>query len=178
MACQLLEEAGVSPLTGTLYAPIAFEYADLATTLQQMWGESGCINVEIQTVEEGPYYSDFSTPINYFEVELGITGWGHRATPQILLRLAYVQSGIESYWNESRYVDPQLEELVAQANQTTEVEELKAIYALVSEIFKETGPIIIPYFAPLVSAATNNIEGLIVDPFPGLTDYRNVSVGG
>ncbi|MBZ0286348.1 MAG: ABC transporter substrate-binding protein, partial [Anaerolineae bacterium] len=173
MACQLLEEAGKSPLTGTLYAPIAFEYADLAATLQQMWGDSGCINVEIETVEEGLYY-DFSNPDNYFEVELGITGWGHRPSPQILLRLAYVQSGIESGWNESRYVDERLEELVAQANQTEDVEELRAIYSQVSEVFKETGPIIIPYFAPLVSAASARVEGLVVDPFPGLTDYRTV----
>jgi peptide/nickel transport system substrate-binding protein len=177
MACQLLSEAGIDMLEGKLYAPIAFEYADLAATLQQMWGETGCITVEIETVEEGLYY-DFSNPNNYFEVDLGITGWGHRPSPQILLRLAYVESGIESGWNESRYVDPRLEELVKQANETTDVEELKAIYAQVSEIFKETGPIIIPYFAPLVSASSANVADLVVDPFPGLTDYRNVSVAG
>ncbi len=177
MACQLLSEAGIEMLEGKLYAPIAFEYADLAATLQQMWGETGCITVEIETVEEGLYY-DFSNPNNYFEVDLGITGWGHRPSPQILLRLAYVESGIESGWNESRYVDPRLEELVKQANETTDVEELKAIYAQVSEVFKETGPIIIPYFAPLVSASSANVADLVVDPFPGLTDYRNVSVAG
>jgi peptide/nickel transport system substrate-binding protein len=177
MACQLLEEAGKSPLTGTLYAPIAFEYADLAATLQQMWADTGCINVEIETVEEGLYY-DFSNPDNYFEVELGITGWGHRPSPQILLRLAYVESGIESGWNESRYVDERLEELVAQANATEDPEQLREIYAQVSEVFKETGPIIIPYFAPLVSAASTRVQGLVVDPFPGLTDYRTVSVEG
>lgn len=177
MACQLLNEAGIETFEGKLYAPIAFEYPDLAATLQQMWGETGCINVEIETVEEGLYY-DFSNPNNYFEVDLGITGWGHRPSPQILLRLAYVESGIESGWNESRYTDPRLEELVKQANETTDVEALKAIYAQVSEIFKETGPIIIPYFAPLVSAASVNVSDLVVDPFPGLTDYRNVSVAG
>jgi len=176
-ACELLSEAGIETLEGKLYAPIAFEYADLAATLQQMWGETGCINVEIETVEEGLYY-DFSNPDNYFEVDLGITGWGHRPSPQILLRLAYVESGIESGWNESRYVDPRLEELVKQANETTDVEELKAIYAQVSEVFNDTGPIIIPYFAPLVSASSAAVTDLVVDPFPGLTDYRNVSVAG
>lgn len=175
MACQLLDEAGKSPLTGTLYAPIAFEYADLAATLQQMWADTGCINVEIETVAEGLYY-DFSNPDNYFEVELGITGWGHRPSPQILLRLAYVESGIASGWNESRYVDERLEELVAQANATEDPEQLREIYSQVSEVFKETGPIIIPYFAPLVSASSTRVQGLVVDPFPGLTDYRMVTV--
>jgi ABC-type transport system substrate-binding protein len=31
-----------------------------------------------------------------------------------------VQSGIESGWNETRWIDPELEELVAEANTTTD----------------------------------------------------------
>jgi peptide/nickel transport system substrate-binding protein len=175
-ACELLAEAGIESLEGTLYAPIAFEYADLAATLQQMWGDTGCINVQIETVEEGLFY-DFSNPNNYFEVELGITGWGHRPSPLILLRLAYVQSGIESGWNESRWWDPELEELVAEANSTTDNARLQEIYNRISEIFEESGPIIVPYFAPLIGATRDNVTGLTMDPFPGLTDYRTVSVG-
>jgi peptide/nickel transport system substrate-binding protein len=180
MACQLLTEAGKNPLTATLYTTDAFNhsYEDLATILQSMWGETGCINVDIIVVPEQKYNNDFSTPENYFEVDLGITGWGHRATPQILLRLAYVKSGIDTYWNETRYVDDRLEDLVAQANQATDVDQLREIYGQVSEVFKETGPIIIPFFAPLISAANKNVEGLVVDPFPGLIDYRNVTVAG
>jgi peptide/nickel transport system substrate-binding protein len=52
---------GHRQLEAKLYAPIAFEYPDLAATLQQMWGDTGCINVEIETVEEGLFY-DFSNP--------------------------------------------------------------------------------------------------------------------
>lgn len=185
-ACALLAEAGYGVLEMKLYAPRAFEYPDLAVTLEQMWEgqllpegveQEPCMSIEVEVVDEGLYY-DFSNPDNYFEVELGITGWGHRPSPQILLRLAYVESGIESGWNESRYVDERLEELVAQANQTEDVEQLREIYAQVSEVFKETGPIIIPYFAPLVSASSARVQGLVVDPFPGLTDYRTVSVEG
>jgi len=174
-ACALLAEAGIGTLTATLYAPNAFEYPDLAAVLQQQWS-AGCINVDIQIREEG-YYYDVSNPDNYFDVDLGITGWGDRPSPQILLREAYVEAGIATYFNETRFVDPEVEALVQQASQTTDNEARRAIYAQISRIFLERGPIIIPYFAPLFGAVRDNVQGLEMAPFPGLTDFRTVSVG-
>jgi peptide/nickel transport system substrate-binding protein len=175
-ACDLLTEAGVNPVETTLYVPNAFEYPDLAAVLQQQWA-AACINVDIQVREEG-YYYDVSNPDNYFDVDLGITGWGARPSPQILLREAYIESGIATYFNESRFADPELEALVAEASQTADPEARRAIYAQVSQIFLERGPIIIPYFAPLFGATSARVQGLEMAPFPGLTDFRTVSVGG
>lgn len=175
-ACALLTEAGVNPLTATLYAPNAFEYADLATTLQQMWAE-GCINVDVQIREEG-YYYDFSNADNYFDVQLGITGWGARPSPQLLLQEAYVESGIATGYNESRFVDPELEALVAEARVNGDPEARRAIYAQVSEIFRDRGPIIIPYFAPLIGAHSDRVSGVVMAPFPGRTDFSDVTLGG
>lgn len=173
-ACELLEEAGIGTYEGTLFAPNAFEYADLAAVLQQQWA-AACINVNIQVTEEGLYY-DFSNPDNYFDVELGITGWGDRPSPQILLREAYVEAGIASGFNETRFVDADVEALVAEASQITDVEARAAIYAQISEIFLERGSIIIPYFAPLFGGVRDNVQGLEIAPFPGLTDFRTVSI--
>ncbi len=177
-ACELLAEAGFSDgLTTTLYAPNAFEYPDLAALLQQLWVETGCITVDIQIREEG-YYYDVSNPDNFFDVELGITGWGDRPSPQILLREAYVQSGIDTYFNETRFVDADVERLVAQASETTDPDERRAIYSEISAIFRERGPIIIPYFAPLFGATSARVAGLTMAPFPGTTDFRTVTLGG
>jgi peptide/nickel transport system substrate-binding protein len=175
-ACQLLADAGIPMLEATLYAPNAFEYPDLATVLEQQWEATGCINIDVQIREEG-YYYDVSNPDNYFDVDLGITGWGDRPTPQILLREAYIESGIATYFNESRFADPELEALVAQASVTADPEARRAIYAQISQIFFERGPIIIPYFAPLFGATRDNVTGLEMAAFPGLTDFRPVSMG-
>jgi len=175
-ACELLTEAGKNPLTATLYAPNAFEYPDLAALLQQQWGETGCINVDVQIREEG-YYYDVSNPDNYFDVQLGITGWGARPSPQIILSEAYTQAGIATQYNESRFVDPELEDLIAQASKTSDTEARKAIYAKISEIFRDRGPIIVPYFAPLFGATSAKVTDLTMAPFPGLTDFRTVSFG-
>lgn len=173
-ACDLLTEAGMNPIENTLYVPNAFEYPDLAAVLQQQWA-AACINVDIQVREEG-YYYDTSNPDNYFDVDLGITGWGARPSPQILLREAYVESGIATGFNESRFVDAELEALVAEGSQSADPDARRAIYAQVSQIFLERGPIIIPYFAPLFGATSARVTGLEMAPFPGLTDFRTVSM--
>jgi peptide/nickel transport system substrate-binding protein len=175
-ACELLSEAGIGTVESTLYVPNAFEYPDLAAVLQQQWA-SGCINVDVQVREEG-YYYDTSNPDNYFDVDLGITGWGARPSPQILLREAYVESGIATGFNESRFVDPELEALVAQGSETADPAARREIYSQVGDIFAERGPIIIPYFAPLFGATGARVQGLDMAPFPGLTDLRGVSLSG
>lgn len=175
-ACELLEEAGIGTLEETLYVPNAFEYPDMAAVLQQQWAETGCINVSIEVREEG-YYYDTTNPDNYFDVELGITGWGDRPSPQILLQQAYVEAGITTGFNETRFADPEVEQLVAEARATTDNEARREIYAQISAIFRERGPIIIPYFAPLFGATRSDVQGLEMAPFPGLTDFRPVYRG-
>ena len=180
-ACALLSEAGYPDgLDMTLYTPIAFEYPDLAVLLQNQWAE-GCIRVEVQTVEGGQYY-DTSNEINYCDVELGITGWGDRPVPQLFFLEAYISSAINegctTGFNESRFSDPEVDALVAEASVTADPEARAAIYSQISNIFVERGPIIVPYFAPLIGVASADVQGLELAPFPGLTDYRTVSMGG
>jgi peptide/nickel transport system substrate-binding protein len=174
MACQLLTEAGMNPLEATLYAPNALGYPDVAALLQQQWA-AACINVDIQIREEG-YYYDVSNPDNYFDVQLGITGWGARPSPQLTLQEAYVEAGIATGYNESRFVDAELEDLIAQGRATSDVEARREIYAQISQIFLERGPIIVPFFPPLLGATSAGVTDLTLAPFPGLTDFRTVSI--
>jgi peptide/nickel transport system substrate-binding protein len=174
-ACAVLAEAGYADgLNLTLYTPDAFvgaSYADLAAVLQQQWAE-GCINVDIQVVPENVYYGDEN---QWLEVELGITGWGDRPSPQITLAVAYASDGA---FNESHWSDPELDELIAQAAVTANIEDRPAIYAQISQIFADRGPIIIPWFSPILGAASAGVQGMdtAFHPFPGLTDLRQISV--
>ncbi len=173
MACQLLTAAGKNPLEGTLYYPEhALDFDNLAPALQQQWAATGCINVDLQGVPENLYY-DSSNPDNWMEAQLGITGWGARPSPQIELAQAFTSDGI---YNESHWSDSELDGLIQQASQTADTAARKAIYAQISQIFADRGPIIIPYFQPTVGAASAKVQGLDLAPFPGLTDYREVSV--
>ncbi|MEO0561038.1 MAG: ABC transporter substrate-binding protein [Chloroflexota bacterium] len=169
VACDLLTEAGYgSPavLEMTLFAPDALNYPNLADLLQQMWVD-GCIYVDVVVQPESTYYSQ-----TWLEVELGITGWGDRPSPQQLLEEAYISSG---QFNETRWDNPALDRLIAEARQTPP-QERQPIYAEISQLFAEEGPIIVPYFAPMLGAIADDVEGLEMAGFPGLTDYRKVTV--
>jgi len=167
-ACSLLTEAGYgSPavLEMTLYAPDALNYPDLAEALAAMW-ERGCIYVDTVIQPESTYYAQ-----TWLEVELGVTGWAHRPSPQQLLEEAYISTG---QFNETRWDNPQLDRLI-QSVRSTPTAERMPLYAEISQIFAEEGPIIVPYFAPMLGAVTSNVEGLEMHPFPGSTDYRRVT---
>lgn len=165
-ACRLINEAGQDRLSLTFYVVDAFNYADLATVLQQQWQE-GCIDVQIEVQPENVYYGDNG----WMEVELGLTGWGSRPIPQQYLLEAYQSTGI---YNESHWSNQQLDELIAEASVTSDTEARAEIYHQISQIFAEEGPIIIPWFSPMLGAARDNVQGLEMNPFPGLTDFRSV----
>lgn len=172
MACQLLSEAGYpNGLEITLQTINVLGYDQLATVLAQQW-EPACIKAEIQVNEEGFYYSD-DNPNNWLKADLGITGWGDRPVPQGYLAQAYVSTGI---YNETHWSNPDLDALIQSASVTTDQAARAEIYHQISEIFKDSGPIIIPWFAPIFGAARSNVQGLDMAPFPGLTDLRGVSV--
>ncbi|MBI1278077.1 MAG: 4-phytase [Anaerolineaceae bacterium] len=171
-AKSLLAEAGYADgLTITLQTINVLGYDTLATVLQQQWAKAG-ITADIQVNEEGFYYDD-SNPNNWLKADLGITGWGDRPAPQGYLAQAYTTGAA---YNETHWSDPDLDKLIQEASVTTDEAARAAIYHKISEIFNESGPIIIPWFAPVFSAARSNVTGINVAPFPGLTDLRGVSV--
>lgn len=172
-ACRLLNEAGYPDGLGAdeplrLYVVDAFNYRQMAEELQQQWA-AACIQVEILMRPENIYYGDNE----WFEVNLGITGWGSRPTPQAYLNGAYRTGG---GGNESHWSDPELDALIDLAAVTADIDERAALYVQISEIFRDRGPIIVPFFVPTTGATRDSIVGLDMHPFPGRTDFRLVSV--
>lgn len=172
-ACELLAEAGFPDGIGadeplTFYVVDAFNYEDMAINLRDQWSE-GCINVDILMRPENVYYGDNE----WLEVELGVTGWGSRPIPQQYLLEAYLSTGP---FNEAHWMDEELDALINEASVTADITERAAIYSEISAIFAERGPVIIPFFAPIVGAYRDNVEGLDMHPFAGRTDFRMVTV--
>ncbi len=168
-ACALIQEAtGEARISFDFYVVDALGYPDMATVLQQQWAE-GCIDVNLLVRPENVYYGNNE----WLDVELGITGWGDRPTPQQTLVEAYITGGV---YNETHWSNEALDALVAQAGTTADPEARADLYAQIAQIFADEGPIIVPYFAPVIGATTATVSGLEMSPFPGLTDFREVSV--
>ena len=168
-AAALLAEAGYPDgLDMTLYGPNSGSYLDLAQTLAAQWEEAG-IRVEIQLEDENTYWSEA-----WMEVDLGITGWGPRATPQIYLDVAYRSDGT---WNESRYSDPRVDELIDLARISINQEERIAAYKEIQRIMLDSGPIVVPYFFAQFMVLAGHVSGIELHPFAGRTRFNKATIG-
>ncbi|MHB0856809.1 MAG: ABC transporter substrate-binding protein [Anaerolineae bacterium] len=169
-ARELLAEAGYPDgLTMDLFFPDVLSHADLAVTLQQQWEEAG-ISVNPISQPESVYYGEN----RWLEVDLGITGWGHRPYPQFYLEAMLTCDAI---WNESHFCDQEFDQLVTLAGTTLDDQERAEAYQEIQRILIERGPIIVPYFFARFAAMSPEVQGFALNAFPGRTDLRPVSLG-
>lgn len=174
-ACALLADAGYPDGLGAdtpieFHVSDDFNYADMGVLLQQQWAEA-CINVELLIEPANIYYADEG----WLEVDLGVTGWGDRPTPQEYLVTAYASDGI---WNESHWSDEELDTLIKEAGATADPDARAGIYSQIANIFAERGPVIVPFFAPIIGVTGTGVEGVNLHPFAGRTDLRTITVNG
>jgi peptide/nickel transport system substrate-binding protein len=163
----LLAQAGYADgLKLELHTPDTGGRPDFAVILKEQWAEVG-IELHVIIEPESIYYGNN----NWLEVDLGITGWGSRPTPQFYLNVMLLCGAI---WNEAHYCDPELDELARIAGTTLHEEERKVAYADIQRILIERGPVIIPYFFAQNAAIRDRFEGFQLKAFPGRSDLRDV----
>ena len=151
-AKELLAEAGYpNGLDITLHTQRDSPVPAMATIWQQQMADIG-VNVNIQLVPTEIYYGDM-----WMNVDFGFTDWGPRPYPQPYLDLAYVTGGD---WNESKYSNPKLDELAAQAGKEIDQQKRTELYHQIQKIFMEEGPIIVPFFLDNLYATRSNIGGV------------------
>jgi peptide/nickel transport system substrate-binding protein len=167
----LLAEAGYADgLNLDLHVPDSGDRPDLAVVLKEQWAEAG-INVNVIVEPESVYYGD----AGWLEVDLGITGWGSRPTPQFYLDVMLVS---DAQWNESRFSDEEFDRLATLAGSTLDEQERIDAYQEIQRILIERGPIVIPYFFAQLGAVDSRFSGLHMKAFPGRTDLASVRQTG
>jgi peptide/nickel transport system substrate-binding protein len=134
--------------------------------LKEQWAEAG-IDINVVVEPESVYYGEDG----WLEVDLGITGWGHRPYPQFYLD---VMLTCDAQWNESRFCDEEFDQLVRTAGTTMDEEERSRAYGEIQRILLERGPIVIPYFFPQFGAVSDQFENLEMKAFPGRTDLAAI----
>jgi peptide/nickel transport system substrate-binding protein len=165
----LLTEAGFADgLNMTLYTVNDAARLGLAQALAAQWAEAG-INVTIEPQEEGVYYADDG----WLGVELGITPWGDRPSPQFYFDVS-LKTGAK--WNESHFSDAELDTLIDEASSTTDRTLRAEKFHEMQRILIERGPLVISYFTAQFAAAAQGIDNLSLQPFPGRTRFNQVTV--
>jgi peptide/nickel transport system substrate-binding protein len=165
-AKKLLAEAGYPDgLTIDLHVPNTGGRPDFATVIKDQWAKAG-VTVNIKLEDESTYYSDNG----WLDVSAGITGWGARPTPQQYLDFSLRSNG---KWNETKIKDPELDKLIDLAGSSLDRATRIKAYKDIQTLLADHGPLVIPYFFPIVGAArkTFNFEDGF-QPFAGRTDFR------
>ena len=70
----------------------------------------------------------------------------------------------DAVWNESYYVNPELDSLLAQAQGQVELADRKVTYAEIQRILIEDVPRIVVGFRPIFMAMNKDVQGLQAHP--------------
>jgi peptide/nickel transport system substrate-binding protein len=166
-AKKLLASAGYTDgLNLDLYYPNVLNHGALASALKAQWQPAG-INVNLVSEPESVYYGGSK----WLEVKFGITGWGSRPYPQFYLDVMLTCNAI---WNETRFCDPQFDQLVNVAGTTMDEQSRIQTYYEIQKILVEKGPLIVPYFWARFAAINDQFGGFQLKAFPGRSDLRVV----
>jgi peptide/nickel transport system substrate-binding protein len=164
-ATRLLTEAGYPDgLEKDLYVPGGQPgLLELAVAVQEMARPAG-FQFNLVVIPSDVFWND-----NWLQEDLGVDGWALRGTADEQFRIGYYCGAA---WNESHYCNEEMDALLDQAAATVDVEERKALYARVQEIFVEDGGSAIPYHFPNIAAYTSDLKDNDVHPMGFWDDSR------
>jgi peptide/nickel transport system substrate-binding protein len=159
-AMQLLADAGQEGgFQVELNTWDGFEIPQLAQLVQDAAAEAG-IRIRLNITDPGTYYGDAvygKSP--WLDSTFGITDYGHRGVPNVLLTAPLTSKGP---WNSAHFKNPQYDDLVAQYAAALDVETQRGVARQIQELLLDETPLIIPYFYFHLGAMRKNVAGVEV----------------
>ena len=147
----LLAEAGYPDgLDLTLHTSTsAGTTVEMAVAFKESAAPAG-IRVKIQQEPEDQFWN------NVWMVKPFITVWWDGRTPDEALSVVYKSDAI---WNESRYSNPRVDELIIRARSQADLAHRRESYGEIQRILIDEVPRIIPVFRPIFQGLRHNVRG-------------------
>ena len=180
-ARKMLEEANFPfDKTLTLYATEGRYYQDrqVAEAVQGMLAEIG-VKFKVEIIEWGAFVDAvWFTPADDSAAKARDavqTSYGTQDPPTWMRQTLVTSSWPKQGFNEAFYSNKEVDRLVDEANQSTDLNERKAILANIQKQLVEDPPWLIVHFEQAVVAHKSNIKGLFLTP-AGRVGFRQASV--
>lgn len=153
-------EKGIElPLKVTLSTKNDLSEPEIAQALKEMAAPGG-FDITLDITEPNGYWDRWT------EVPLGITIWAHRSLDTMVPPLAYIADadGNPVPWNETRWVDSEFSEKLAQAELTLDVEARRQIIGELEDIMQARGPVGISYWTNEWEIIPKSFQNVVAHP--------------
>jgi peptide/nickel transport system substrate-binding protein len=157
-AKSLMAAAGAGAgFEATLTTERVQEIPDYAVLIQNAVAEIGIkLNLKIET--DSAYYGKAQPgQSDWLDSEMGITDYGHRGVPNVLLGAPLLSTGA---WNAAHFKNPTYDGLVAQYIATTDLTTQRDIAGKIETLLLDETPIIYAYFYNYIAATASNVSGV------------------
>ncbi|HEU4488557.1 MAG TPA: ABC transporter substrate-binding protein [Actinomycetota bacterium] len=156
-AKQLIADAGAEGTSVEIRGWNGFEMPDLAAVIKNQAAEGG-ITVQLNITNAATYYGDAvfgKSP--WLDSSFGITEYGHRGVPNVLLDAPLTSNGV---WNSAHFKNKTYDKLVADYVAALDLQGQKQISGKIQELLLDEVPIMFLYFYYHLGATKQNVTGV------------------
>jgi peptide/nickel transport system substrate-binding protein len=154
----LLAEAGVpNGFAATLTTERLQEIPDYAVLIQNAAAAVG-VKLALKIEDVGAYYGSAKPgSSDWLDSEMGITDYGHRGVPNVLLAAPLLSGGA---WNAAHFKDPAYDKLVAEYVAATDLGVQREAAGKIDTLLLDETPMIIAYFYQHLTATAAGVTGV------------------
>jgi len=153
----LLSEAGRTSIDLELRTWTTFEVPQYAALVQSDLKAAG-INVRLNITDGGSYYGDAvfgKSP--WLDSTFGITEYGHRGVPNVLLNAPLKSDGT---WNSAHFKNEDYDKLVDEYVATIDLQSQRTTAKKIQELLLDEVPVVFSYFYYFLTATKPDLAGV------------------
>ncbi len=154
----LLAEAGVpGGFEAVLTTERLLELPDYAVVVQNACAAIG-IRLRLRVEDTATYYGTARPgSSDWLDCEMGITDYGHRGVPDVMLAAPLLSGGA---WNASHFSDPAYDKLVAEYVAAIDLGVQRAAAGRIDALLLDQTPMVLAYFYDQVTAMAAGVTGV------------------
>jgi peptide/nickel transport system substrate-binding protein len=155
---QALLAAAGGGFAATLTTERLQEIPDYAVLVQNACAEIG-VKLTLKVEDQSAYYGSakFGSS-DWLDSEMGITDYGHRGVPNVMLAAPLLSTGA---WNSAHFRNAAYDKLVAQYVAATDLQVQRGVAKEIQTLLLEETPVIFSYFFNYITATAANVTGVM-----------------